>query len=53
MIDVRQSSRQKDGTQNIKIIRRIKPYQIESIERANRDGSNDAICMRIGLMVIE
>jgi hypothetical protein len=38
---------------NIKIIRRINPHQIKSIERANRNNLNNVIFMRIGLMVIE
>ena len=53
MIDMRLSSRQRDGILNIEIIKWTYPYKIEAHERANRDESNDAICMLIGPVIVK
>jgi hypothetical protein len=53
MLDVRLSSRQRDGIQNIKTIKWTLPYKIEAFKRTNRDELNDAIYMSIGLVVVK
>jgi len=50
---VRPLSRQKDSTQNIKIIKRTKPCQIGLIKRAKLDDLNDTIYMLIRPVVIK
>ena len=53
MLDVRLLLRQRDGIQNIKTIKWTLLYKIEAYKRTNRDESNDAIYISIGLVVVK